>query len=908
MNRDRSKHSPVIAFVLLVLTVLASGEALAQNKNQQRAESLYENALKAKKAKDRLKLLREAVALHPYSAKIEYALGREFYQQARLDSAVVHFEQVIVLDPALADQVGLTALLPPAYFALASQHLGKGDTQAGLQSALAALRHNQTFAPALAAAAQINYQLNRYDKAIDFGARLVRAQPSAKNHYNLAVAHEANNDFAAASQSYRQALALDANLTAARQNLERLETRMAEQSKAGGAKSTKPEPTQSSAKSKNKPSAGNVTRAEDELVSKKSAPPSAAAKNTPLAKPAQERKSARARIPAVIYEPGALRLAKTQQRIIPFLESVHDRNRELELAKQKNEWAGAGFWLAALMLAAAALWYYYKRKPVSRAIILSDVKRAREIAIVLAQRMVATMKGYLSAAQKYLRRQRNILFSQPVIAPVETGGALTALQVDPVKDKASPVAPPHKTDEPEIMDDQNVVTAASPAFGLQTEILFAEMIAASPSAFEVEENGGAAVAPETPTAPAEQSDGLLSSSLTPSLEELLNSESSQRTNSNGENHSGEVPAAPWDHHSWQPPAQTTDSFAKNFADETPLDIVEPIFSAEQERAIALAKSLLADQPLAQTQHDLHVAHARPVANGHATNHGPEADRTLETSQPLQRINRYLIEKEISKGATGRIYKAWDPKLDRAVVLKTVHYGFAPSPHEISVLKDRIYREARAIAKLNHPNIVVVYDIDDEPEFSYIVMEHLVGENLSQILQKDRRLCCSRALDIVTQVCSALEYAHQTGVFHRDIKPSNIMMVAHDEIKVMDFGIAKINNYLTLTQTGRVLGTPSYMAPEQIEGHFTDGRADLFSLGVVLYELLVGKRPFIAETLASLAYKIVHTAHVPASRENPDIPPALDEMLNRVLSKKPADRFQSATEFRQELLQMRKQLG
>lgn len=904
MNRDRSKHFSLVAYALLVLTVLAFGEAPAQNKNQQRAESLYENALKAKKAKDRLKLLREAVALHPYSAKIEYALGREFYQQSRLDSAVAHFEQVIVLDPALADQVGLAALLPPAYYALASQHLSKGATQAGLQAALAALRHNPAFAPALATAAQLYYQLNRYDKAIDFGARLVRTQPTAKNHYNLAAAQEANNDFAAASQSYRQALALDANLTAARQNLERLETRVAEQAKSGGTKSRKEELAQPPAKSKNKPNSGSMTRAEEKLASKKAAP-AATTKNSPQAKPAPERKSARARIPAVRYEPGALRVAKTPQRIIPFLESVHDRNRERELAREKNEWAGIAFWLAGLTLAAAGFWYYRKRKPLSRDVVLHDVKRVREAAIVLAQRLFATMKDYVSAAQNYLARQRNILFPQPVIAPLETGGALTAPPVDPDKNEASPVAPPHKTDEPEIMDDQNVVTAVSPAFGLQTEILFAEMIAASPSAFEVEENGSAAVAPEAAAAPAENTPNLLSSSLTPSLDELLNSEGSQRANSNGESHTGD---APWDQQAWQPPMQTTESFAKNFADDEPLDIVEPVFNAEQERAIALAKSLLADQPLAQTQHDLNVAPVKPVANGHATHDELEAERTLETPQPLQKINRYLIEKEISKGATGRIYKAWDPKLDRAVVLKTVHYGFAPSPHEISVLKDRIYREARAIAKLNHPNIVVVYDIDDEPEFSYIVMEHLEGEDLSQILQKDRRLCCNRALDIVTQVCSALEYAHQTGVFHRDIKPSNIMMVAHDEIKVMDFGIAKINNYLTLTQTGRVLGTPSYMAPEQIEGHFTDGRADLFSLGVVLYELLVGKRPFIAETLASLAYKIVHTAHVPASRENPDIPPALDEMLNRVLSKKPADRFQTATEFRQGLLQVKKQLA
>ncbi len=285
-----------------------------------------------------------------------------------------------------------------------------------------------------------------------------------------------------------------------------------------------------------------------------------------------------------------------------------------------------------------------------------------------------------------------------------------------------------------------------------------------------------------------------------------------------------------------------------------------------------------------------------------------ATRTMEISAlSAARIGRYIIGKEIAKGTTGRIYKAWDPKLDRTVVLKTVQYGFATSTQEIAGLKDRIYREARAIAKLSHPNIVIVYDVDDQPEFSYLVMEYLEGRDLKQVLEAERLLECERALHIVMQVCEAMEYAHRSGVFHRDVKPSNIMLLENDETKVTDFGIAKISNYLSLTQTGRVLGTPSYMAPEQIEGQDTDGRADLFSLGIVLYELIAGKRPFVADSLAALAYKIVHKPHIPPSLENVEIPMELDEVLQRALAKNPDERYQNALEFQQALAAVRARL-
>jgi serine/threonine-protein kinase len=270
------------------------------------------------------------------------------------------------------------------------------------------------------------------------------------------------------------------------------------------------------------------------------------------------------------------------------------------------------------------------------------------------------------------------------------------------------------------------------------------------------------------------------------------------------------------------------------------------------------------------------------------------------SQP-QTIGRYLVEREIGKGAMGKIYLAFDPKLDRRVVIKTVCFNLAASEADTAALKDRIYREARAIAKLSHPNIVVVYDVEDDKELSYIVMEHLEGRDLRQALQNERRFDYPRAIKIVAQVCSALDYAHQAGIIHRDIKPSNIMLLPDDKAKVTDFGIAKIADNFSLTLPGHVLGTPSYMAPEQFEEETFDGRADIFSLGVVFYELLTGSRPFAGDSLAALAYKIVHKMHIPPSLQNVELPLELDEIVHRALAKQPEERYQTAQEFREALL-------
>lgn len=287
----------------------------------------------------------------------------------------------------------------------------------------------------------------------------------------------------------------------------------------------------------------------------------------------------------------------------------------------------------------------------------------------------------------------------------------------------------------------------------------------------------------------------------------------------------------------------------------------------------------------------------------------DATHTVDMSQfKTRKIGRYIIEKEIGRGAAGRIYKAWDPKLDRTVVIKTVSYSLTASDDEIRRLKARVYREARAAAKLNHPNIVVVYDVEDEPTFSYIVMEHIEGMDLRELLLKETKISPERTINILIQVCKALQFSHGAGIIHRDIKPSNILIVKKDKVKVTDFGIAKVSNHLTLTQTGRVVGTPSYMAPEQIEGADVDGRADIFSLGVVLYELLTGQRPFVGESLAALAYKIVHVEPTPPSLVNLDLNDVSDEMVSRAIAKDPADRYQTINDFLKDLQRAQTQLA
>jgi tetratricopeptide (TPR) repeat protein/tRNA A-37 threonylcarbamoyl transferase component Bud32 len=273
----------------------------------------------------------------------------------------------------------------------------------------------------------------------------------------------------------------------------------------------------------------------------------------------------------------------------------------------------------------------------------------------------------------------------------------------------------------------------------------------------------------------------------------------------------------------------------------------------------------------------------------------ETQTILGGIKKIKRIGRYILEKEIGKGSMGLIYKAWDPKLDRTVVIKQVNFNFTSNTKEIGMLKDRLLREARAAGRLNHPNIVIIYDVDEEKDFSYIVMEYLQGNDLKLLLEKEVRLEPGRTVYIIRQICDALDYAHQMGIIHRDIKPSNIILTQNHTVKVADFGIAKIPNLGTLTQTGSIVGTPFYMSPEQLEGRKLDGRADIFSVGVILYEMLTGAHPFAGDSIPAVVYKIVHQQPKPPCSILEDLPKFLDDIVSRALAKDQQERYANAQE-------------
>ena len=272
---------------------------------------------------------------------------------------------------------------------------------------------------------------------------------------------------------------------------------------------------------------------------------------------------------------------------------------------------------------------------------------------------------------------------------------------------------------------------------------------------------------------------------------------------------------------------------------------------------------------------------------------------MDPAGPLKEIDRYEIIGELGHGAMGVVYKGRDPIIDRLVAIKTIRFDRLYEEQEIQGLKDRFFKEAQAAGKLAHPNIVTIFDVGEFRGISYMAMEYVEGEVLSRFTPPGQLLQVDEVLRIIAQVAEALDFAHQRKVVHRDIKPANIMRTSEGQIKVMDFGIAKLPSS-TLTQDGSVLGTPAYMSPEQIRGKELDGRSDLFSLGSILYELLTGTKPFRGENLSALTYQITHENPPPASPQNPQAPPAVDEILEKVLAKNPDDRYARGKEFAQAL--------
>jgi predicted Ser/Thr protein kinase len=259
-----------------------------------------------------------------------------------------------------------------------------------------------------------------------------------------------------------------------------------------------------------------------------------------------------------------------------------------------------------------------------------------------------------------------------------------------------------------------------------------------------------------------------------------------------------------------------------------------------------------------------------------------------------KLGRYEIVRELGKGAMGVVYLAKDPLIGRLVALKTIRAAAHSDDDETKEFQQRFIREAQAAGILNHPAIVTVHDIgqDDTNGTSFIAMEYVEGNNLKELLAQGNPLPWEQVTDIISQIADALDFAHAKGIVHRDVKPANIILLEGGRAKITDFGIAKIaSGVANLTTTGQFLGTPNYMAPEQIKGTPVDGRTDIFSLGICLYECLTRRKPFGGDSLTSISYKIVHESF-PSLREiNPEIPEAFEEIVAKCLAKDPAKRYQ-----------------
>jgi serine/threonine protein kinase len=273
------------------------------------------------------------------------------------------------------------------------------------------------------------------------------------------------------------------------------------------------------------------------------------------------------------------------------------------------------------------------------------------------------------------------------------------------------------------------------------------------------------------------------------------------------------------------------------------------------------------------------------------------------------IGRYEILGEIGRGAMGVVYKARDPQIDRTVAIKTISL-FDLEPADDQEFRERFQQEARTAGRLSHPGIVAIFDVGSDPETNtpYIVMEYIAGSSLSKILLEDHgKLSLDPALQLVQEVAEALDYAHNEGVTHRDVKPANILLTPDGRAKLADFGIARLDQS-QLTLPGRLLGSPAYMAPEQMKGEATDGRSDLFSLGVVLYRLSTGYRPFQGNSTATVCYKLLRQDPLPPSALNSELPFELDDFLGRAMAKEPEQRFQTGKEMALAIQSLRKNIA
>jgi serine/threonine protein kinase len=263
-----------------------------------------------------------------------------------------------------------------------------------------------------------------------------------------------------------------------------------------------------------------------------------------------------------------------------------------------------------------------------------------------------------------------------------------------------------------------------------------------------------------------------------------------------------------------------------------------------------------------------------------------------------RIGRYEVEKQLGAGAMAVVFKAVDPVIGRTVAIKIIKFESSIGAEQAE-MRERLYREAQSAGNLNHPNIVTIYDIGEEGSTAYIAMEFVEGQTLQEWIASNPVPPLPQTLAIVEQIASGLDFAAARGIIHRDIKPGNILLTQDGRAKIADFGIAKFSTS-KLTQTGAIIGTPAYMSPEQAMGQTLDGRSDLFSLGVIFYEMLTGEKPFSGSNPTTIMYKILHEEPVPPQRINVTLHPAFDYIIARMLAKDPNQRYQSCGELIQDL--------
>ncbi len=318
-------------------------------------------------------------------------------------------------------------------------------------------------------------------------------------------------------------------------------------------------------------------------------------------------------------------------------------------------------------------------------------------------------------------------------------------------------------------------------------------------------------------------------------------------------------------------------------------------SAAPMAASGMAASPTAVPPMAASSKSS-LLDSGPVAarSGAGRGEQPAAPRSESGVQP-ERLGRYALEREIGRGAMGTVYLGRDTAINRLVAIKAIPLASEFSDAELVEARSRFFREAETAGRLNHPNIVTIYDVGEERGLAYIAMEYLKGHHLSDYARSNNLLEPRKVLDLTGRTAAALGFAHKQQVVHRDIKPANLMYdSATDVLKITDFGIARLSGAGS-TRTGIVLGTPSFMSPEQLEGRTVTGHSDMFSLGVSLFQLLTGQLPFTADSMTGLMQQIAEAPHPPLRAFRPDLPACVETVIDRALAKNPDDRYDSGAQ-------------